>query len=104
MRSQLPNGNSKKRLVSPSTASSGRSGRLSEAGGKIVTVWALEHDLDPALMKSNTFKLEWAPRSGKMQDVPEVDSGGWFSIAAAQRKLLPSQLDFLMRLAKSLGG
>jgi predicted NUDIX family NTP pyrophosphohydrolase len=54
-------------------------GEVKLSSGKIVSAWALEHDLDPALIKSNTFTLEYPPKSGKMQEFPEVDAAGWFS-------------------------
>ena len=47
---------------------------VKQAGGKIVRAWALERDFDPALLRSNTFQMEWPPRSRKMQEFPEVDS------------------------------
>ena len=77
-------------------------GEVKQAGGKIVKAWALEQDLDPALIRSNTFEIEWPPRSGKMREFPEVDAANWFSISAAETKLLKAQLAFLSRLAERL--
>jgi predicted NUDIX family NTP pyrophosphohydrolase len=74
-------------------------GEVKQAGGKVVKVWAVKHDLDPATLKSNTFRLEWPPRSGKIQECPEVDSGAWFSLAAAHRQIIKAQGEFLTRLA-----
>lgn len=59
-------------------------------GRKIVYAWAVEGDIDPAIVKSNSFPLEWPPKSGKYIDVPEVDRGEWFSLVAARQKILPA--------------
>jgi predicted NUDIX family NTP pyrophosphohydrolase len=75
-------------------------GELKQPGGKIVTAWAVEQDVDPALVKSNLFEMEWPPKSGKRQSFPEVDRAGWFSLAEAREKLLKGQLGFLDRLAE----
>jgi predicted NUDIX family NTP pyrophosphohydrolase len=77
-------------------------GEVKQAGGKIVAAWALEGDLDPASIRSNVFQMEWPPKSGSMREFPEVDAGGWFSMEAAQGKLLKGQLPFLSRLAERL--
>ena len=78
-------------------------GEIRQPGGKLVAAWALEWDLDPAAIRSNTFELEWPPKSGRMQQFPEVDRAAWFSIAEAERKLLKGQLPLLARLAEQLG-
>jgi predicted NUDIX family NTP pyrophosphohydrolase len=70
-------------------------GELKQPGGKIVTAWATGGDCDPAQLRSNTFQLEWPPRSGRKIEVPEVDRGEWFSIEQARTKLLTGQLNFL---------
>ncbi len=77
-------------------------GELEQPSGKIVSAWALEHDLDPALVKSNTFSMEWPPKSGKAREFPEVDAGAWFLLPAAREKLLKGQTDFLARLAEKI--
>jgi predicted NUDIX family NTP pyrophosphohydrolase len=77
-------------------------GTVKQAGGKVVTAWALSHDLDPAVLKSNVFTLEWPPRSGKIQGFPEVDSGSWFSLAVARQKIVKAQSEFLTRLLDQL--
>jgi predicted NUDIX family NTP pyrophosphohydrolase len=74
-------------------------GEHRQAGGKIVTVWALEQNVDPRAIRSNMFELEWPPRSGKLREFPEVDRAAWFSLEEAAVKLLPSQTEFLSRLA-----
>jgi predicted NUDIX family NTP pyrophosphohydrolase len=70
-------------------------GELKQPGGKLVSAWAMEGDCDPAQLRSNTFQLEWPPRSGKHIDAPEVDRGAWFSIEEARTKLLTGQLGFI---------
>jgi predicted NUDIX family NTP pyrophosphohydrolase len=72
------------------------------AGGKLVTAWAAEGDLDPASAVSNTFTLEWPPRSGVMREFPEIDRAQWFSLAEARRKINPAQGEFLERLSGKL--
>lgn len=72
---------------------------------KRVLGWALEGDLpgfDPAHPVSNTFEMEWPPRSGHMQSFPEVDRAGWFDVPTARRKLLPGQLGLLEALVDAL--
>lgn len=66
--------------------------------GKLVTIWAVEADLDPALMVPGTFSMEWPPHSGNVQDFPELDKVAWFAPTLAQNMLIPSQLPFLERL------
>jgi len=78
-------------------------GEVRQKSGKVVSAWALERDLDAGGIHSNTFELEWPPRSGRMQTFPEVDRAGWFALAAARRKLLPAQAPFLDRLAEIAG-
>jgi len=59
-------------------------------GKKIVYAWAVNGNIDATNIKSNTFPLEWPPKSGKYMEVPEVDRGGWFNIEVAKQKILPS--------------
>ena len=70
--------------------------------GKQVAAWAVEGDLDADTITSNTFELEWPPRSGRMQTVPEVDRAGWFGLEEAREKLNPAQGAFLDRLSELL--
>jgi predicted NUDIX family NTP pyrophosphohydrolase len=79
-------------------------GEVRQKGGKVVAAWALAGDLDPEAIVSNTFELEWPPRSGRRQAFPEVDRAGWFGPAAAREKLLPAQLPLLDRLDELLAG
>lgn len=78
-------------------------GEQKQAGGKIVSVWALEGDCDTAGLKSNTFLLEWPPRSGRMAEFPEVDRWEWFSMDAAKERILAGQKVFLERLSDAVG-
>ncbi len=73
-------------------------GEVRQKSGKHVSAWALEGDLDCTQIESNTFTLEWPPRSGQMQEFPEVDRAGWFEIDEAREKLIPAQVAFLDRL------
>lgn len=76
---------------------------LKQPSGKVIYAWAAAGDLDAAAIKSNTFTMEWPPKSGKIQEFPEVDRGGWFGIPEAREKLLPGQRPFLDELLKLLG-
>ena len=71
--------------------------------GKLVAAWAVEGDLDAEAITSNTFELEWPPRSGRTQEFPEVDRAGWFRLEAAREKLNQAQGAFLDRLSELLG-
>ena len=77
-------------------------GDLKQPGGKIVSAWAFEGDCDPKKLKSNTFMMEWPPRSGRQIEVPEVDRGRWYLIEDARRRLLTGQRTFLDRLLESV--
>lgn len=74
-------------------------GTIRQAGGKVVHAWSAPGDLDVARVKSVSFSMEWPPRSGRMQEFPEVDRAAWFDLDAARRMILPSQLPLLDRLA-----
>ncbi|QES51556.1 DNA mismatch repair protein MutT [Streptomyces venezuelae] len=73
-------------------------GEVRQANGKLVTVWAVEADLDPALMQPGTFTLEWPQGSGRTEEFPELDRVAWFTPAAARSRLIVSQVAFLERL------
>jgi predicted NUDIX family NTP pyrophosphohydrolase len=75
---------------------------VKQAGGKIVHAWAIEGDFDPAGLRSNSFQCEWPPRSGSMQDFPEVDRGEWFAPEMARRKILAGQLPLIDQLLELL--
>jgi len=76
---------------------------LTQPSRKIVIAWALEGDCDADKIKSNTFTMEWPPRSGKYAKFPEVDRAGWFSIHVAKIKLLKGQVGFLEQLCEKVG-
>jgi predicted NUDIX family NTP pyrophosphohydrolase len=75
---------------------------LRQAGGKIVHAFALESDCDPTAIRSNSFTIEWPPRSGQRREFPEVDRAAWFALAEAKRKILKSQLGLLEQLVELL--
>ena len=74
------------------------------AGGKVLTVWAAEGDLDATAVRSNTFPLEWPPRSGRVQEFPEVDRTAWLGVDEARAKLVRGQVPYLQRLLDLLTG
>lgn len=78
-------------------------GQIRQKSGKEVYAWAFEGKCDPPSIKSNTFALEWPPRSGRMSEFPEVDRGGFFAIADALRKINPQQAEFVNRLQDHFG-
>jgi predicted NUDIX family NTP pyrophosphohydrolase len=73
-------------------------GEVRQAGGKRVRAWAVEGDIDAGATSSNTFEMEWPPRSGERRAFPEVDKAAWFSMDEARRKVLAGQLPLLDRL------
>ena len=77
-------------------------GSIKQRAGKVVEAWAVEAEFDPAALASNTFSMEWPPRSGRQQDFPEVDRADWFGIEAAREKILPAQIELLERLLERL--
>jgi predicted NUDIX family NTP pyrophosphohydrolase len=77
-------------------------GEVRQSGGKRVTAWALEGDLDPAAIASNTFTLEWPPRSGRTQEFPEIDRAAWFDLPTARAKIVKSQVPLLDALERAL--
>ena len=79
-------------------------GEIRQAGGKLVQAWALPGDLDVTRIASNTFEIEWPPRSGRRESFPEVDRAAWFSMADARVKILDGQRPLLDRLEALLAG
>ncbi|MGI5424293.1 NUDIX domain-containing protein [Streptomyces sp. CA-179760] len=75
-------------------------GEVRQTGGKIVTVWAIEADLDPATIVPGTFRMEWPPKSGRLQDFPELDRVAWFALDRAREVIVKAQAAFLDRLAE----
>jgi len=78
-------------------------GSHKQPGGKTVHAWALEADCDPAAIRSNTFTMEWPPRSGRQQEFPEIDRAAWFPLAAAREKVHQGQVAVLDALARIVG-
>lgn len=77
-------------------------GEIRQKSGKRVNAWAFERDGDPPQIKSNTFTIEWPPRSGRMREFPEIDRGEFFTLPEARRKINQHQVEFLNRLASVL--
>jgi predicted NUDIX family NTP pyrophosphohydrolase len=77
-------------------------GDIKQRGGKIVRAWAAEADFDPDTLASNTFELEWPPRSGRRQEFPEVDRAQWFSSEEARERINPAQAELIDRLLERL--
>jgi len=77
-------------------------GTVRQVGGKLVHAWTARGDVDVDRIASMKFTMEWPPRSGRMQEFPEVDAAGWFDLAAARQKMLPAQTVFLDRLDQEL--
>ncbi|MGX5827810.1 NUDIX domain-containing protein [Mesorhizobium sp. 43Arga] len=82
-----------------------RLGDYKQPGGKIVIAWSVEAraEIDVAAIKSNSFTIEWPPRSGSMKEFPEVDRAGWFTLPEAEVKILKGQRPMLSDLAEQLG-
>jgi predicted NUDIX family NTP pyrophosphohydrolase len=76
---------------------------IQQKGGKIVHAWAFEGDCDPAAIKSNTFSMEWPPRSGQQQEFPEIDRAEWFDLAPAKKKIKAGQEGLIEELVTILG-
>jgi predicted NUDIX family NTP pyrophosphohydrolase len=78
-------------------------GSVRHKSGKKVSAWAFEGDCDPAALRSNTFEMEWPPKSGKKKEFPEVDRAGFFDVEAARVKMHPAEFEFAERLAELVG-
>lgn len=77
-------------------------GEITQKSGKVVLAWAAQGELDPSRAFSNTFDVEWPPRSGRIQSFPEIDRVEWFGLDEAARRLKTAQVPFLERLAAEL--
>ena len=77
-------------------------GEVTLKSGKVIHAWAVEGDLDPELAHSNEFEIEWPPRSGRRQTIPEVDRVAWFAPDEARRRAHPAQAAFVERLEAAL--
>ena len=75
-------------------------GEITQKSGKRISAWAFQGDCDPAQLQSNSFDMEWPPRSGRRERYPEIDRVEWFSLPEARRKLLPAQCELLDRLER----
>jgi predicted NUDIX family NTP pyrophosphohydrolase len=75
---------------------------IKQSGGKIVHIWAVEGDCDASAIKSNTFMIEWPPRSGRRQAFPEIDRAEWFSLDDAMEKVTKGQRGFIEELRQIL--
>jgi predicted NUDIX family NTP pyrophosphohydrolase len=78
-------------------------GEVRQSSGKRVVAWAVEGDFDPSELRSNTFSVEWPPRSGRQAEFPEIDRAEWFDLETARRKLVRAQVAFIDRLESALG-
>jgi len=77
---------------------------IKQKGGKIVHAWAFESDCDPAAIHSNTFTMEWPPKSGQQQEFPEIDRADWFDLATARKKIKLGQEALIEELEGMLHG
>jgi predicted NUDIX family NTP pyrophosphohydrolase len=77
-------------------------GSFKQPSGKTIAAWALEGDCSVADIRSNTFSMEWPPKSGRQQEFPEVDRADWFDLAEAQKRILKGQAAILDRLKSQL--
>lgn len=77
-------------------------GEVTLKSGKVVRVWAVEGDLDPALARSNEIEISWPPKSGRTIVIPEVDEVAWFGVEEARRRAHPAQAEFIDRLLAAL--
>ena len=71
---------------------------VKQKSGKIIYAWALQGNFDASAIKSNTFEIEWPPKSGKKKLFPEIDKAAWFSIEEAKNKIVPGQIPFVTEL------
>jgi len=78
-------------------------GSFKQPSGKMISAWALEGDCSVADIRSNTFTIEWPPKSGRQQEFPEIDRAEWFDLAEAQKRILKGQVAILDRLKSQLG-
>ena len=77
-------------------------GEIRQKSGKLVHAWAVNGDLDPSTAISNTYDMEWPPKSGRIQAFPEIDRVEWFDLDEARRRLKAAQVPFLDRLHAAL--
>jgi predicted NUDIX family NTP pyrophosphohydrolase len=75
---------------------------IKQPSGKVISAWAIEGDVDASKAKSNSFTIEWPPRSGRHEQFPEIDKAGWFDLESAKQKIIRGQAGFLEELQKLL--
>lgn len=78
-------------------------GNVKQKSGKTIVAWAFEGDCDPSSIKSNTFTIEWPPKSGRRQEFPEIDRAGFFTVPQAKAKMHPVEYPLVLRLHELLG-
>ncbi len=78
-------------------------GEILQPGRKLVTAWAVKGDCSPTEIRSNTFTMEWPPKSGRQQEFPEVDRADWFALDEARNRILKGQVGFIDRLVALIG-
>jgi len=78
-------------------------GDIRQKSGKLVLAWAVEADLDPETVVSNSFEMEWPPRSGRVREFPEIDRVAWFDLRAARVRIKAAQAPFLDRFERTVG-
>ncbi len=79
-------------------------GSVRQKSGKVVEAWAGEGEFEPAELRSNSFEIEWPPRSGERREFPEVDRAEWFDPELARQKILPAQAELIDRLLERVEG
>ena len=72
--------------------------QMKQPSGKVITAWAFEGDCSPKALRSNTFSMEWPPKSGRKQEFPEVDRADWFTLDDARKRIVKGQIGFLDQL------
>lgn len=77
-------------------------GEIRQPSGKVISAWAVEGDCSPEAIRSNTFSIEWPPKSGRKKDFPEIDQAAWFHLEEARVRILKGQVGFLERLMARL--
>jgi predicted NUDIX family NTP pyrophosphohydrolase len=90
--------------LAPPTGELTELGTVRQSGGKVVTVWALEGEIDPEQVMPGTFEMEWPRGSGRLREFPEIDRVAWFGLGPAREKIVGGQRPFLDRLAELLDG
>lgn len=75
---------------------------VKQKSGKIIYIWALLKDTDVAEIKSNSFEMEWPPKSGKKKEFPEIDKAAWFNIDEAKKKIIEGQVPFITELEQKI--